>query len=474
MRAFSVVPRLPASSFEPILVTRGHAPAGAERGTGGSRRRNAPVSDGAFIHSPPNPVPAILDPAWLERGRDAAGHAGSASVRAVVHLQRLAGNRAVSELLSKRNPPAPVPPSPNVAAVVQRAPTLADDGSGEYVDPNVPGFRLIRRAANDFTIKGSSIRVLWDPASEKYTDPSGVVVSFESGPTSGPTPLLEMGKTLPLRPPESQIVGPGAGPKTWQHFELAIDNYKRMDLVTQMYVVAELACRFGSTPYELEKQQGPRGDRIRLFRYHKFPMDPTAQQLVFGGGINKTEITAAWHQNNLKSLLKTRYDLLKNLHGTSSLAPAKRVQLMQKFQANAMSTPFLATTSDRAYAEQLVQEYPPTSDQRAVILVIEGPLANTFDFEAEFAKLGATGGGKAEWDWRLSQDRAKDAGQKEFGIPDLFIPMGGVSPLGFQVVDVIETAVPSQFEANQLSVDQRMQIIRAKGLPKESERREGL
>ena len=46
--------------------------------------------------------------------------------------------------------------------------------------------------------------------------------------------------------------------------------------------------------------------------------------------------------------------------------PGRQVKAMQKFQANAMSTPFIATTNDLGYAQSLYTEYPPTEKQKAV------------------------------------------------------------------------------------------------------------
>jgi hypothetical protein len=142
---------------------------------------------------------------------------------------------------------------------------------------------------------------------------------------------------------------------------------------------------------------------------------------------------------------------------------------MEEFQANAMTTPFIATTSDLAYAESLYEEYPPAEGQRAVVLVIEGPKSKTFDFEEIYQSIQGAGGGQAQWNWRTSAERARDADQAEFGLPDLFIPLRGVSPLGFRIVDVIELSMPPPTALSRLSADQRMQVVRARKQPKSSE-----
>jgi hypothetical protein len=349
--------------------------------------------------------------------------------------------------------------------VVRRAPQPGEV-EGEFVDPDVPGFVFLGTGLpNEFVIKGSEIRVVWDPKSGRWLDPSGLVVNFMPVPTAGPTPLMELPKTLPL--PRVRTL-PDPTSKEWQHYSLTMDDFKRMGLFDQMLKIAEIANEFPVTPFELELRSNPRDRPERFYRYHKFPLDPTAQQLVFGGGLNKVEITPDWHRDpskTLKALVKTRYDLMKQLRGNVN-QEKRAVKAMQKFQANAMSTPFIATTTDRDYALSLYREYPPTEGQRAVVLVIEGPMLNALDFESEFARMAAAGGGKAEWNWRTSEDRAKDANQAEFGLPDLFIPMRGVSPLGFRIVDVIELNMPTEEQALELNLDQRIQLVRARKLPK--------
>ncbi len=353
---------------------------------------------------------------------------------------------------------------PRTGGVVIRRSPGPSGVEGEFVDPNVPGFVFIATdTANVFVIKESTIRVIWDPTNGRWTDEHGTVLSFQAAPTAGPEPLLEFPATLPL--PKQRSL-PTLGTKQWDHFEITMDHFKRMSLWDQMLKIAELADSYPVTPVELFWQTQPREKDTRFYRYHKFPLDPTAQQLVFGGGINKTEITEEWLQKNLKALIKTRYDLLRQLGSQSTGA---KVKAMQKFQANAMSTPFIATTTDREYAEALFHEYPPTKSQKACILVIEGPKNHAFDFEAEFEAIGGQVGGKAEWKWRTSADRAKDAGQSEFGLPDLFIPLRGVSPLGFRIVEVIECGVPADSDSfDRFTHDQRLQIVRASRRPKRS------
>lgn len=347
------------------------------------------------------------------------------------------------------------------SAVVRRSPGPSGV-EGEFVDPDVPGFIFVGTdTVNVFVIKDSTIRVIWEPAAGQWTDEHGTVLSFQSAPTAGPEPLLELPGKLPL--PKQRSL-PALGTKQWDHFEITMDVFKRMSLWDQMLKIAELADSYPVTPIELFWQTKPREKDTRFYRYHKFPLDPTAQQLVFGGGINKTEITEEWLQKNLKALIKTRYDLLRQL---GSQTTGTQVKAMQKFQANAMSTPFIATTTDREYAEGLFHEYPPTESQKACILVIEGPMSHAFDFEAEFEAIGGQVGGRSEWKWRTSADRAKDAGQSEFGLPDLFIPLRGVSPLGFRIVEVIECGVPEDPDLLDLFThDQRLQIVRASTRPR--------
>jgi hypothetical protein len=326
--------------------------------------------------------------------------------------------------------------------------------------PTASAARVVRRAPIL-----SDIRVVWHPGEKRWLDPSGLVVTFQAAtevPTAGPRPLLELPSTLPL--PRTGTL-PALNSKQWTHYHLSIDTFKRLNLWDQMLRIAELANAFPVTPIELAWRDSPREHPTRFYRYHKFPLDPTAQQLVFGGGINKKEITDQWLLDNLKPLIKTRYDLLKQL---SSNVPARQVSAMQKFQANAMSTPFIATTNDLAYAQSLYTEYPPTEQQKAVVLVIEGPMSHAFDFEAEFNRIRESGGGRAEWQWRTSADRAKDAGQAEFGLPDLFIPMHGVSPLGFRIVEVIELGIPERAPDLflNLTTDERLQLVRALSRPK--------
>jgi hypothetical protein len=231
----------------------------------------------------------------------------------------------------------------------------------------------------------------------------------------------------------------------------------------QMLKLAELASSFAITPYELSLRANNPSERpTKFYRYHKFPIGFDDPQYVLGGGLNKVEITEEWQVKTLKKLIADRQKFLMSLQ----VSPVKTVKAMEQFQANAMTTPFIATTSDREYAESLYREYPPVDGQRAVLLVIEGPKASSFDFEEIYQSIKGTGGGKAEWNWRTSAERAKDADQAEFGLPDLFIPLRGVSPLGFRVVEVVELSMPPPTALSRLTADQRMQVVRARAQPK--------
>lgn len=380
----------------------------------------------------------------------------------------------------------PVTPSPaaGIARMIRRSP-MESGTPGEFVDHDAPGFVFLPTDRPDeYVIKGSDIRVTWDREERRWVDAGGIPVTFQPAPTAGPRPFFELPPELPkparslLPPPTlppSKIGGKDRLNPAWTHFELTMTDFKRLGLWEQMTQIAELASRFPVTPVELFWRQQPPGRPTKFYRYHKFPMDPfnpthpSSPELMFGGGINKVEIDDPWREENLhqnlKALLKTRHDLLKQL---STTIPARQVKAMQTFQANAMSTPFIATTTNLDYALQLRDEYPPTSRQKAVIVVIEGPGNRALDFEAEFARIAESGGGKAEWSFRTAANRARDANQLEVGLPDLFIPMHGVSPLGFRIVEVIELGGPHDEPGlwQQLSLDQRFQLARALRLPR--------
>lgn len=166
------------------------------------------------------------------------------------------------------------------------------------------------------------------------------------------------------------------------------------------------------------------------------------------------------------ALLRARQKLMHRIHtlGPDSDEKAAQVQkeAWQEFQANAMTTPFIATTTDLKYAIELFTDptYAPKEGQDGTILAICGPADLTFDFEAEFGKLGAKGGGSAATKFRTEEKRAKDAGQSEVGLPDLYIPVDLAadqgkprSPLGFWVEDM----VTSPQDAHGLSRLQQLQ-----------------
>lgn len=349
---------------------------------------------------------------------------------------------------------------------------------GEFVDVDAPGFVFLATARpNEYLIKGSDITVTWDAKSGHWLNDEGLVTQFGSpGPTAGPTPQLDLSAGLPLPgvstlPPLTRPGKPGKLGKPsadvpnpdWTHYPLTMQDFKRLGVYDQMLQLAELASRFPITPYELTLRDNNPSERpTKFYRYHKFPIGFDDPQYVLGGGLNKVEITDEWQSRALKKLIADRQKFLNSL----MVSPAKTVKAMEQFQANAMTTPFIATTSDRDYAESLYEQYPPADGQRAVLLVIEGPKANSFDFEEIYQSIKGAGGGKAEWNWRTSADRAKDAGQAEFGLPDLFIPLRGVSPLGFRVIEVVELSMPPSNALSRMTADQRMNVVRARSLPK--------
>lgn len=335
------------------------------------------------------PVAVVPVPDLITRSRP--GGVPVATARTSPAALDVLRRRAVREQEPPRAAPAPsrgidrlrrstlLPVSRCRGTVIRRAPApLGVDG--EYVDPDIPGFVFIGTAReNEFVIKGSTIGVIWDPVAKRWLDSkTGLVCSFQSSP--GPRQLPKV-RTLPE-----------LGSKNWQHFELSMAKFKQLGLLEQMNTIAELAGSFEVTPIELFWEQLPQEKPARFYRYHKFPLDPLHQTLVFGGGINKAEIDDELIKLNLKRLITDRFNLFKQV---SKQSVVEQVKAMQKFQANAMTTPFIATTTDGNYARQLFKEYPPTSKQKAVILVIEGPQSHAFDFEARFHAIKEADGGKS-------------------------------------------------------------------------------
>lgn len=255
--------------------------------------------------------------------------------------------------------------------------------------------------------------------------------------------------------------------KQKQHFTYGM--YKTLNAVERLYQVADMASDFGVTLFELQKRANTMAleragvldyiDRLaaavrnntldaddisgsaRLslnglvgvyYRYHKFAGDPTSQQFVFGGFFNKSEITTSEQGKGIKNYFKSRHEAMETL---STGSPLEKTLAMEAAQANAKSTPFIATTSNRAYAQQLFGEYPPSAEQgqRAAIVTIIGPSCNAFDFEREFAALDR---GFRLFNLRTVSKRSKDREQFEFGLPDIFIPVRGRSPFGFVIAKI--------------------------------------
>jgi hypothetical protein len=437
-------------------------PIAVDGGTGENPALEQPVAvPGLALPGAATLLRTAVGPEQASGGLLAAMRQHSSSCR---HADPAAGSEPAGGLTVRRSPDQ----------VIRRAP-VPGPTEGEFVDAAAPGMVFVPTGRpNEYLIKGSDIRVSWDAESDHWLNADGIVVEFGTpGPTAGPTPSLDLTGGLPLPavstlPPKTKPGKKGGvvpNPE-WTHYPLTMQDFKRLGVYDQMLKLAELASSFPITPYELSLRANNPSERpTKFYRYHKFPVGFDDPQYVLGGGLNKVEITEEWQSKALKKLIADRQKLLMSLQ----VSPQKTVKAMEQFQANAMTTPFIATTVDREYAESLYREYPPTPGQRAVVLVIEGPKANAFDFEEMYQTIKGTGGGRAEWNWRTSADRAKDADQAEFGLPDLFIPLRGVSPLGFRVVEVVELGVPTSSQAALLSQDQRMQVIRARGLPKNSE-----
>jgi len=224
-----------------------------------------------------------------------------------------------------------------------------------------------------------------------------------------------------------------------QHY--TFKNLKRLGLDDRMSKIKELSDLFAMTEYEqarLDNAEQP-DNLVPYYRYHKFPRDSTSTEMVTGGFFNKSMLSSDetgdnFHNGTVRKILKERSQSFGVLSGDeNTLADKqKKVKRMEKFQASARNTPFIATTADWNYAASLFQGYPPEPGQIASILTILGPAGNVFDFESEFERLAV---GLPENNYRTTPHRAKDAGQAEYGIPDLFIPMTGVSRLGFRIVD---------------------------------------
>jgi hypothetical protein len=255
------------------------------------------------------------------------------------------------------------------------------------------------------------------------------------------------------------------------HRRLTYADMRALNAEERLYMMAELASEFGTTLYELQKRANTAvlqrmgildyidglarqvrageldPDRIQsepgisinglvgvYYRYHKVADDdPVSKRFVTGGIYNKSEIARdELHQEEVRPYFKNRHSVLETL---SSGTPLEKTKDMERAQASALHTPFIATTSDGAYARRLRGEYPPEPHQRGVLLTIIGPACNTFDFEREFE---ARDRGFSLFNMRTVAKRAKDRDQFEFGIPDLFIPVGAGmrSPLGFVVAKV--------------------------------------
>lgn len=401
------------------------------------------------LHEPVSPVAAPVPLASLAHGPDAGPRPGALSAQ-----QQLGRLRRQAESSVLRRAPVPTPVD------------------GEFTDVNAPGFTFLSTGQpGKFRIKDSNVKLDHHADTDQWTNSQGLVVQFEAAPP----------RTLPEK-----------GAKTLQHYTMR--KFNQLSPPEQMAQISYLAADFGLTDYEREMLlNDPDEEIIELYRYHKFRADSEADALVFGGGVNKTEITGKvtnvnketgatkvvdWQETGILKLLKVRHDSLAKLRQPGEGGAKTATRAMEVFQANAMTTPFIATTRDKAYALSLFKEYPPEGSQRAVILVIRGPRANTFDFEEEFRKMRLQGsGGLAELNNRIDPKRKEDNQQAEYGLADVFLPAQGKSQFGFWVEEVIELGVPTVEQASVIGSHSGTDVVYSSGLasstPASKEGREG-
>ena len=338
-------------------------------------------------------------------------------------------------------------------SVVRRAP-VPGPVDGEFTDVNAYGFVFVPTGKpSQFRIKDSDITLQHHPDTDQWTNADGLVVEFQP---SGPRRV------------------PPKGDKALQHYSMR--KFNALSPPEKMIQIGYLAADFGFTPYEEELfSNDPDEEIIELYRYHKFRADSGPDAVVFGGGMNKAEITdkvagktkvVDWQDTGILKLLKVRHDSLAQLRGPGVEGAVRATKAMEIFQANAMTTPFIATTMDEGYARSLFDQYPPEPTQRAVILVIKGPRANTFDFEAEFRRLVRQGNGAPEGqNGRVDPKRAHDNEQAEYGLADVFIPAKGKSQFGFWIADVIPLGLPNRDQAAAIGSHPGTEVVRERGLP---------
>lgn len=299
-------------------------------------------------------------------------------------------------------------------------------------------------------------------------------IERESRDDDGPSIRNPVSTALSLTSRDiSNIVGPytatdlGVTPSNQKYINYR--DFKKLNKVDRMRLVAEIAASFGATEYELYLRHNVEkmrhngvlnmidfiADQAKtnrsiledlaagnplltmngqigiFFRYHKFAEDPVSQEMVFGGGFNKNNITPEFQGKGLASYFNVRHKALAAI--SMGKSKSSQLQQIQKFQASAMNTPFIATTIDYKYTRQLFNEYPPTQRQKAAILIIIGPRVNAFDFEERVRVMDR---GFRIFNGRTNIKRAKDSDQAEFGLSDIFIPIDGRSPYGFRVAGI--------------------------------------
>lgn len=346
----------------------------------------------------------------------------------------------------------------------------------EIGDPGARKNRAVYQAAQvDPTLDAAKLRIAqhiaaWkrevDRESRGVPDSGSTLLS----PTSGMNPISHSDLTTVLGVHSTPTLPSlGKTPKERMHNPLTYKKLATYDLDQKLYAIAELAAEHGVTLFELQKRANTAmlqqckvldyidylativnkqpdfaaviqsNDEVSLhglvgvfYRYHKFTDDDDTG-LVFGGGFNKSEISTSEpkiHGGKVAKHFKDRHEALETL---STGTPLEKTLALEAAQANAFSTPFIATTSDRRYTQQLFGEYPPAKGQAAVVLTILGPTINTLDFEKEFEALDR---GFSLFNMRTVAKRSKDNAQAEYGIPDIFLPIGKRSAFGFVVAHV--------------------------------------
>ncbi len=98
------------------------------------------------------------------------------------------------------------------------------------------------------------------------------------------------------------------------------------------------------------------------------------------------------------------------------------VKYLENAQAGGQSSPFISTSSSRAYA--LYNLYHLRARGPAELLTIRGPQGAALNFEAAFRAIGG----------RRNAARSKDRLMQEHGLPDIVLPEAGTSAYGFEII----------------------------------------